>query len=211
MTCSFEVAAIFLTQCSVLVRVDPGSSTIFTRCASCSHDVVDEYFSSTKVSLYKVSVRDSLGYNLRAGSVECSHVCKTWTAIIPGVMVTTAHPPSRSPTGTASLLMTIPTVDLLQVFDPTESAGVGLLDEMSHMETKARLEANRRHRAKAEAERRKDIIIERAERQADLRERQALLSRRCPPRAASTLPSSPGIPCPQTWTAFVACAKASCL
>lgn len=115
-----------------------------------------------------------------------------------------AHPPSRSLTGMASLSMAITAVDLLQVFDPTESAGVGLLDEMSHMETKARLEANRRHRAKAEAERRKDIIIERAERQADLRERQALLSRRCPPQAASTPEDSPGTPCPQLWAAFVA-------
>lgn len=58
-----------------------------------------------------------------------------------------------------------------QVFDPTESAGLGLLNEMSLVETKARLEANERRRVKAEAVRRNEILLERAEREADLIER----------------------------------------
>ncbi len=58
-----------------------------------------------------------------------------------------------------------------QVFDPTESAGLGLLNEMSLVETKVRLEANERRRAEAEAAKRREILLQRAEREADLRER----------------------------------------
>lgn len=58
-----------------------------------------------------------------------------------------------------------------QVFDPTESAGLGLLNEMSLIETKARLEANERRRREAEENKRREILLERAEREADLRER----------------------------------------
>lgn len=59
-----------------------------------------------------------------------------------------------------------------KVFDPTESAGLGLLNEMSLVETKARLETNERRRAETEANRRKEILMARAEKEADLRERQ---------------------------------------
>lgn len=58
-----------------------------------------------------------------------------------------------------------------KVFDPTESAGLGLLNEMSLVETKVRLEANERRRAEAEAAKRREILLQRAEREADLRER----------------------------------------
>lgn len=57
------------------------------------------------------------------------------------------------------------------MFDPTESAGLGLLNEMSLVETKGRLEANARRRAEKEINRRKEILLERAEREADLKER----------------------------------------
>lgn len=58
-----------------------------------------------------------------------------------------------------------------KVFDPTESAGLGLLNEMSLVETKVRLEANERRRAEAEEARRREILLQRAEKEADLRER----------------------------------------
>ncbi|CAN0404892.1 unnamed protein product, partial [Laminaria digitata] len=58
-----------------------------------------------------------------------------------------------------------------KVFDPTESAGLGLLNEMSLVETKARLETNERRRAETESNRRKEILVARAEREADLRDR----------------------------------------
>lgn len=57
------------------------------------------------------------------------------------------------------------------MFDPTESAGLGLLNEMSLVETKARLQANERRRTEAEQKKRTEILLERAEREADLRER----------------------------------------
>eukprot|EP00903_Cladosiphon_okamuranus_P017044 g15709.t1 len=59
----------------------------------------------------------------------------------------------------------------VKVFDPTESAGLGLLNEMSLLETKVRLEANERRRAEAEEARRREILLQRAEKEADLRER----------------------------------------
>lgn len=62
----------------------------------------------------------------------------------------------------------------VQVFDPTESAGLGLLNEMSLVETKARLEANERRRQEAEEIKRKEILMEKAEREADLRERHVI-------------------------------------
>lgn len=57
------------------------------------------------------------------------------------------------------------------MFDPTESAGLGLLNEMSLVETKVRLEANERRRAEAEGAKRREILLQRAEKEADLRER----------------------------------------
>ena len=59
-----------------------------------------------------------------------------------------------------------------KVFDPTESAGLGLLNEMSLVETKARLETNEHRRAEAESSRRKEILLAKAEKEADLRDRQ---------------------------------------
>ncbi|CAM9215726.1 unnamed protein product, partial [Scytosiphon promiscuus] len=59
----------------------------------------------------------------------------------------------------------------VKVFDPTESAGLGLLNEMSLVETKVRLEANERRRAEAESVKRREILLQRAEREADLRDR----------------------------------------
>ncbi|CAM9126544.1 unnamed protein product [Pylaiella littoralis] len=59
----------------------------------------------------------------------------------------------------------------VKVFDPTESAGLGMLNEMSLVETKVRLEANERRRAEAESAKRKEILLQRAEREADLRDR----------------------------------------
>lgn len=61
-----------------------------------------------------------------------------------------------------------------KVYDPTESAGVGLLSEMSLVETKARLEAVKRRQADEEAKKRDKIHSEREEREASMRERQAL-------------------------------------
>lgn len=58
-----------------------------------------------------------------------------------------------------------------KVFDPTESAGLGLLNEMSLVETKVRLEANERRRVEAEEARRREILLQRAEKEADLRDR----------------------------------------
>lgn len=57
------------------------------------------------------------------------------------------------------------------MLDPTESAGLGLLNEMSLVETKVRLEANERRRAEAEEARRREILLQRAEEEADLRDR----------------------------------------
>lgn len=60
------------------------------------------------------------------------------------------------------------------MFDPTESAGLGLLNEMSLAETKTRLEANERRREETEANRRREILLERADREADLKGRQEI-------------------------------------
>ncbi|CAM9528974.1 unnamed protein product [Choristocarpus tenellus] len=58
------------------------------------------------------------------------------------------------------------------VFDPTESAGLGLLGEMSLAETKLRLRMNWRREASLEAEKRGNIIKERQEKERDLQSRQ---------------------------------------
>ncbi|CAN0490681.1 unnamed protein product, partial [Scytosiphon promiscuus] len=58
-----------------------------------------------------------------------------------------------------------------KVFDPTESAGLGLLNEMSLVETKARLETNEHRRAETESNRRREILVAKAEREAALRDR----------------------------------------
>ncbi|CAN0014529.1 unnamed protein product [Ectocarpus sp. 8 AP-2014] len=74
----------------------------------------------------------------------------------------------------------------VKVFDPTESAGLGLLNEMSLVETKVRLEANERKRAEAESARRREILLQRAKREADLKERlESIQARRAAAKQAN--------------------------
>mmetsp|Transcript_8234 Transcript_8234/g.29251 ORF Transcript_8234/g.29251 Transcript_8234/m.29251 type:complete len:639 (-) Transcript_8234:42-1958(-) len=63
------------------------------------------------------------------------------------------------------------------VFDPTQSSGVGLLEEMSLVELKERLEMNVAREAEAESERRAAILQEKREKEAQLRKRIANMSR----------------------------------
>lgn len=63
------------------------------------------------------------------------------------------------------------------VFDPTQSSGVGLLEEMSLVELKERLEMNVAREAEAEGEKRAAILREKREKEAALRKRIANMSR----------------------------------
>ncbi|CAM9307897.1 unnamed protein product, partial [Chrysoparadoxa australica] len=57
---------------------------------------------------------------------------------------------------------------VVKVFNPTESAGLGLLNEMSLVEMHKRLEMNEERETEIEAGRRRHIVTERAEKQARL-------------------------------------------
>lgn len=59
----------------------------------------------------------------------------------------------------------------VNVFDPTESIGVGLLDEMSLVELKERLAVNRVHEEERELQLRHDIILSRQKKELNLRKR----------------------------------------
>lgn len=65
----------------------------------------------------------------------------------------------------------------VKMFDPTESSGVGLLEEMSLVELKERLELNRQRNEEEEDERRRTILRKKREKEQDLRNRAANISR----------------------------------
>ncbi|ETV67091.1 hypothetical protein H257_16641 [Aphanomyces astaci] len=63
------------------------------------------------------------------------------------------------------------------IFDPTESANLGLLDEMSLVELRERLQLRKVEEAELEAQRRELILQEKKEREADLKSRVSNISR----------------------------------
>lgn len=67
--------------------------------------------------------------------------------------------------------------ETVKVFDPTTSAGIGLLEEMSLVELKERLEMNKREQAKLELDKRQDILSNKADKETDLKSRIANIAR----------------------------------
>ena len=65
----------------------------------------------------------------------------------------------------------------VKMFDPTESSGVGLLEEMSLVELKERLELNKARYEEEEEERRRLILRRKREKEVDLRARVKNISR----------------------------------
>lgn len=65
----------------------------------------------------------------------------------------------------------------VKLFDPTESSGVGLLEEMSLVELKERLELNKARYEEEEQERRRNILRRKREKEVDLRNRVKNISR----------------------------------
>lgn len=68
-------------------------------------------------------------------------------------------------------------VERVKIFDPTETSGLGFLDEMSLAELKERLNILKIRRKQEEEQRRKDILAEQEEKQKDLDDRVEMIKK----------------------------------